>query len=155
MTEVKPPQAGLGRLRLGGYKDADGDDDVLPWYQRLHVTHVLCLTAEFTPPKAPGIVVRHLPIADDDPSKDLAGILPKATQFVGDALNSEGSCVLIHCRNGASRAACVTMAVLVTVYAYNLVDAYHFLLHRRRKMDIFGPFLNQLETWCRGHALGQ
>lgn len=153
MTEIKPPSASFGRLRMGGYKDADDDDDVLGWYQRLHVTHVLCMAAEFTPPAAPGIIIAHMPIADDEPQADLFGILSPAVQFVEDALHQQSSTVLIHCRNGASRAVCVTLAVLVKVYNYCLVDAYHYVQHLRKKMQILDAFQDQLTAWCRSQGL--
>lgn len=143
MTEIKP------HLFLGGYKDAYGD--IPRWYKSVGATHVLCVASEITPPTIEGVFVKHLPIPDDDPSTDIATILPGALAFIVDALDRGGN-VLIHCRSGASRAVCVTLAVLVKHFGYSLVDAYHFVARRRQAMNVFPVYLNQLEAWCRFEA---
>lgn len=51
----------------------------------------------------------------------------------------------MHCRDGASRAVCVILAVLVQHYDYSLVDAYHYVSHRRQQVNIFPQYLDQLQ----------
>lgn len=143
MTEIKP------RLFVGGYRDALGD--IPAWYELMGATHVLCVASEITPPEAHGIEIMHLPVADDDPSENIVQILPQALKFVKGALR-DGGTVLIHCRSGASRAVCVTLAVLVDCYNFTLVDAFHYVARRRKVMNIFPEYLTQLEEWSHART---
>ena len=142
MTEIKPG------ILLGGYREAGREGNILSWYQRLKVDHVLCVASEVVPPTAAGIVVKHLPLDDDNPGEDVAKVLDAATAFVAEATLNRGT-VLIHCRDGASRAVCVTIAVLVACYGYSLVNAYHYVSHRRKQTNIFPQYLDQLEKWVQ------
>ena len=138
MTEIKPS------LYLGGYRDAKGD--IQSWYKSVGATHVLCVASEIEPPKVNGITIKHLPVADDDPSASITDVIPASLKFINDALDG-GGVVLIHCRSGASRAVCVTMAVLVSRYNYTMVNAYHFVSFRRKEMNVFPSYLSQLQEW--------
>jgi protein-tyrosine phosphatase len=87
-----------------------------------------------------------MPLADDDPTEDITRIFNGATAFVEKALG-EGGKVLIHCRSGASRAVCVTTAILVQLFGYGVTDAYFYICHRRREANVFPPYLDQLQAW--------
>jgi len=136
MSLIKP------NLILGGYKEAD--NDVESWYRSFQVSSVLCVASEFIPPNVESINIKHIPIVDDDPSENLSLILPEAITFVKNELE-KGNKVLVHCRSGASRAVCVILAVLIELFNYTLIDAYHYVLHKRSQMNIFPPFLDQLQ----------
>ena len=138
MTEIKP------NLYLGGYRNANGN--IPAWYKSIKATHVLCVASEIRLPVVDGVIIKHISFEDDDPSANIADILPESLEFVNNALNSGGT-VLIHCRSGASRAVCVTLAVLVDRFKYTLVNAFHFVAGRREAMNVFPTYLNQLETW--------
>ena len=139
MTEIKPT------LYLGGYRDAD-DGDIPGWYKSVGATHVLCVASEIDPPRVAGITIKYLPMADDDPSANITDIIPASLEFIEDALDA-GGVVLVHCRSGASRAVCVTLAVLVRRFHYTLVDAHRFVYFRRKEMNVFEPYLSQLQEW--------
>ena len=140
MTEIKP------NLYLGGYRDAMGD--IPKWYKFIGTTHVLCVASEISLPTVDGINIKHLPIADDDPSVDIIDIIPESLEFINNALD-DGGTVLIHCRSGVSRAVCVTLAVLINRFNFTLINAYHFVASRRTKMNIFPAYLTQLENWSK------
>lgn len=142
MTEITPG------ILLGGYREAGREGDIVSWYHRLKVDHVLCVASELAPPAAAGIVVKHLPLDDDNPGEDISKILDPATAFVAEATSKRGT-VLIHCRDGASRAVCVTVAVLVACYGYSLVNAYHYVSHRRKQTNVFPHYLDQLQKWAQ------
>lgn len=138
MTEIKP------NMFLGGYRDAHGD--IPGWYMSVRATHVLCVASEISPPQVACILIKHLPIPDDDPSTNIFESMQSAVDFVENALKTGGT-VLIHCRSGASRAVCVVLVALVTCYGYTLIDAYHFVSAKREAMNVFPPYLMQLERW--------
>ena len=140
MTEIKPG------ILLAGYREAGLDGDVIGWYRRLKVDHVLCVASELAPPTADGLIVKHLPLDDDNPREDIIKVLEPAVAFVAEA-TSKGGSVLIHCRDGASRAVCVTIAVLVASYHYSVVNAYHYVAYRRKQTSVFPQYLDQLQKW--------
>lgn len=140
MTEIKP------HLFLGGYRDANGE--IPSWYKSVGATHVLCVASEIRIPEVDRVQILHLPVADDDPTDSIVAILPRALAFVNGALDGGGT-VLIHCRSGASRAVCATLAVLVERYNYTLIDAFHYVARRRRAMNVFPEYLTQLEEWAQ------
>lgn len=94
------------------------------------------------------IHLKHLPIPDDDPRTDITVSLPDALTFINEALDKDGV-VLIHCRSRASRAVCVTLALLVMRYNCTLTDAYHYVASKRKAMNIFPAYLTQLDAWAR------
>jgi len=142
MTEIKP------RLLLAGYREAGKDGDILAWYRRLKVDHVLCVASEFVPPTADGLSVKHIPLDDDNPREDITRVLVPAVAYVEKSLSTGGT-ILVHCRDGASRAVCVILAVLIKHYDYSLIDAYHYVSHRRKQVNIFPQYLDQLQRWAQ------
>jgi protein-tyrosine phosphatase len=144
MTEIKP------NLLLGGYRDAGGAS-LESWYRSLGASYVLCVASEIEPPMHlmhPDVTVLHLPIADDDPSDDVTRILEEAVAFVKLGMDNNAT-VLVHCRSGVSRAVCVTLAVLVKSFGYSLVDAYHYIISRRKHVNVFPRYLDQMQEWSK------
>lgn len=133
-------------LILGGYKEAE--NDIKSWYKSLQVSSILCVASEFVPPNIELMNIKHIPIIDDDPSENLSLILPQTIAFVKNELEN-GNKVLVHCRSGASRAACVILAILIELFNYTLIDAYYYVLNKRPQMNIFPPFLDQLQRIYR------
>lgn len=56
-----------------------------------------------------GYVVLQIPV-DDVPTEDLLIWLPRACQFIHDAMLQKDGVVLVHCVQGLSRSACVVAA---------------------------------------------
>jgi protein-tyrosine phosphatase len=99
-----------------------------------------------------------LPINDDDPREDITRILPEALSVIEDVKRRREAGdtqrrVLVHCRSGASRAVCVTLAALVHLENMTITDAYYYVLHRRpQAANVFPAYLRQMEAWAAEHS---
>lgn len=136
-------------LWLGGADAANNLDDP---YNTVPILRVLDMTLpeeaavriDVAKDRKLGRKRAHLPI-DDHPSVDISGVLPKAVDFIAQALQYEEVPILVHCRMGVSRSVAMVIAYLVEWGGMEVNEA---LAHVRSKRKVAGPnpgFMKQLE----------
>jgi hypothetical protein len=136
ISEIMP-----NRLYIGSI--AAASDPVL--LATMGITHVVCVTqfgdgARFFPRQVQYHVVEISDMASDDISPYLRG----AVRFIEDALRSSMyNSVLIHCVQGHSRSATVTLAYLMQVNNWSLDYAMTFL-REKRPVEPNAGFMNTL-----------
>ncbi|XP_044156583.1 dual specificity protein phosphatase 12 [Bufo gargarizans] len=132
----------LPGLYVGSASDAS---DV----QSLHaadITHIL--TVDSTEPKDLHLSFQKTFIhLLDDYSADLLSCLPKCLQFLKDALEKPGSCVLVHCHAGVSRSAAVIAAYMMNTTKCTFEEAYQRLQDKKTDIKIHEEFVNQLAVF--------
>ncbi|KAK7440256.1 hypothetical protein VKT23_017196 [Stygiomarasmius scandens] len=114
--------------------------------ERLGITHILSVCPEFasTGPNHMNISV------DDSEYDDLLIFLPRACQFIQQALEGEGR-VLVHCVVGVSRSATVAAAYLMQSRQWTSATALDFIRKRRPCVQPNYGFLKQLDAFADCH----
>ncbi|XP_040264706.1 dual specificity protein phosphatase 12-like [Bufo bufo] len=117
--------------------------------QSLHaadITHIL--TVDSTEPKDLHLSFQKTFIhLLDDYSADLLSCLPECLQFLKDALEKPGSCVLVHCHAGVSRSAAVIAAYMMNTTKCTFEEAYQRLQDKKTDIKIHEEFVNQLAVF--------
>lgn len=95
----------------------------------LGFTHVLNCSASAKYPEE-DIVYQHLPLSDSG-KDDLAHYLPKAWEFLVDALSQPGSKVLVHCNLGRNRGPTIVISYLIKFEGWSFEEAFDHLAAKR------------------------
>lgn len=84
---------------------------------------------------------------DDDMSDDaifgMLAALPSVTKSIEQILTAKGT-VVVHCRSGQQRSACVVCAYLMKFHGYTLDDAIELV--KSKKNDALRPRVNFMQT---------
>lgn len=135
------------RVYVGGAAAAGGARP--PW-----VTHVLNVASEVAAsPVGTGFFAKH-GVADDDPAEDVSRVLDEGVDFV----RSAGGTVLVHCRYGKSRSACVAVAYMCAHLGHTPASALAAVRAARPEVDAGNPFpayLAQTEAWLSARQARQ
>ena len=112
------------------------------------VTHVLDMQIEFddTPLARPfGIRVLWNP-TDDDFEPKSAELLQRGVDFALDALDSDGTKLLIHCAAGVHRAPMMALAVLCSL-SWKVADAKRLIQAKRPVVDFADVYVRSVERF--------
>lgn len=112
------------------------------------VTHVLDMQIEFddTPLAKPfGIRVLWNP-TDDDFEPKSAELLQRGVDFALDALDTDGTKLLIHCAAGVHRAPMMALAVLCSL-SWKVADAKRLIQAKRPVVDFADVYVRSVERF--------
>jgi len=143
-----------GRLYVGNYEAARAID-VLNGIRCSHI-----VSAGFDDAAAIHEGLRYLCIdVRDQPTENLLRHMPKATQFIADALTNEKNVVFVHCVHGQSRSCAICVAYLIRCAMIRpqgpkeksslLHEMYNIVQKARPCMAINPGFMRQLEMYLR------
>ena len=134
-----------GRIAVGGgIWTAENMAEVA----RSGVTHILDMQIEFddTALAAPfGIVVFWNPTDDDFEPKKLE-LFQRGVDFALDALDAEGTKLLIHCAAGVHRAPTMALAVLCSL-SWKMADAKRLIAAKRPVVDFADVYVRSVERF--------
>jgi protein-tyrosine phosphatase len=142
----------LPDLLLGGFEESF-DRALLEAHG---VTHVLNVADECNVSERVGRAYAKYGVPDDCPDADMRSVLDPALAFIRGALDSEGvtdgvkNVIFVHCLEGVSRSACVTLAYMVRCRGWSVHAALAHILARRPAVDPFPPYLRQTIEYCTG-----
>jgi protein-tyrosine phosphatase len=117
------------------------------------VSHVLDMQIEFddTPLAARyGVVVKWIPTDDDFQPKPLE-LFQRGVNFALEALDQEGTKLLVHCAAGVHRAPMMTLAILCSL-SWNMKDAMRLIGTRRPVVDFADVYVRSVERFLEQHA---
>ncbi|XP_056379533.1 dual specificity protein phosphatase 12 isoform X2 [Hyla sarda] len=129
----------LPGLYIGGVPDVTDVQSL----QASGITHILTVDSaepKDLPPSLQKMFIRLL----DDSSADLLSYLPECLTFLTSALETPGSCVLVHCHAGMSRSAAVIVAYMMNTARCPYEEAYRRLQNKKSDVKIHEEFENQL-----------
>ena len=84
----------------------------------------------------------------DSPFAELAAHLPRATEFISDALRDPRARVLVHCVQGISRSASIACAYLIAAYNWTPAQAVQYVKSKRASAEPNPGFVSQLEEFA-------
>lgn len=126
-------------LYLGTYQAAINENEL----KRHAITSVLSLV-DFDVVVPKNQVVKHLCVPmRDDPDVDIRPIFKKAISFVSKALSKKRR-VLVHCRMGKSRSACIMAALVQVILKISPQAAMDYVRSKRPGVSINYGFQQQL-----------
>ncbi len=142
-----------GRIAVGsGIWNAENMTEV----ERAGFTHVIDMQLEFDDrPLAEGLSVQVLwnPIDDDFLPKP-AEVFRAGVDFAREALDQDGSKILIHCAAGVHRAPMMALALLCSL-GWKLMDAVTLIESRRAVVDFPEVYLNSVRDFlAQGENVG-
>jgi len=117
------------------------------------VSHILDMQIEFddTPLAAPyGIVVKWIP-TDDNFQPKPPELFQRGVNFALQALDQEGTRLLVHCAAGVHRAPMMTLAILCSL-SWNMKDAMRLIGTRRSVVDFADVYVRSVEKFLEQHA---
>ncbi|KAG9471234.1 hypothetical protein GDO78_015412 [Eleutherodactylus coqui] len=129
----------LPGLYIGSASDATD----VQCLQGAGITHILTIDSTEQKDLADSFQKKFIHLLDD-PSADLLSCLPDCLQFLKDALEKSGTCVLVHCHAGVSRSAAVITAYMMNTTRCTFEEAYQRLQDRKSDIKINEEFVNQL-----------
>lgn len=115
---------------------------------RAGITHIIDMQIEFddTPLAEPhGIAVCWNPVDDDFQPKD-AEVFARGVEFALEALDQDGTKVLIHCAAGVHRAPMMTLALL-GVMGWTMEDAMELIEGRRPVADFAEVYVKSVKDF--------
>src|SRR5947207_1650837 len=133
------------RWNLDGGEHGDGG--------RAGVSHILDMQIEFddTALAAPhNIIVQWTP-TDDDFQPKPPEIFQRGVNFARQALDEEGTKLLVHCAAGVHRAPMMTLAILCSL-SWNMKDAMKLIGAKRPVVDFADVYVRSVEKFLEQHA---
>ena len=132
-----------GRIAVGG---GIWTAENMAMVARAGVSHILDMQIEFddTPLAAPyNIIVKWTP-TDDDFQPKPAELFERGVNFALQALDQEGTRLLVHCAAGVHRAPMMTLAILCSL-SWNVKDAMRLIGTKRPVVDFVATTLAEVE----------
>ncbi len=141
-----------GRIAVGGGIWVESNMTAVA---RAGVTHIIDMQKEFDDTELArphDIRVLWIPIDDDFKAKP-PEIFQRGADFAREALDEDGSKLLIHCAAGIHRAPMMALAVLCSL-SWKLEEAKEVIQTRRSTVEFTEVYLHSverfLERWIRG-----
>ena len=139
-----------GRIAVGG---GIWTAENMAMVARAGVSHILDMQIEFddTPLAAPyNIIVKWTP-TDDDFQPKPAELFERGVNFALQALDQEGTRLLVHCAAGVHRAPMMTLAILCSL-SWNMKDAMRLIGARRPVVDFADVYVRSVEKFLEQSA---
>jgi protein-tyrosine phosphatase len=139
-----------GRIAVGG---GIWTAENMATVARAGVSHILDMQIEFddTALAVPhNIIVQWTP-TDDDFQPKPPELLQRGVNFARQALDQEGTKLLVHCAAGVHRAPMMTLAVLCSL-SWNMKDAMKLISARRPVVDFADVYVRSVEKFLEQHA---
>ena len=139
-----------GRIAVGG---GIWTAENMATVARAGVSHILDMQIEFddTALAAPhNIIVQWTP-TDDDFQPKPPEIFQRGVNFARQALDEEGTKLLVHCAAGVHRAPMMTLAILCSL-SWNMKDAMKLIGARRPVVDFADVYVRSVEKFLEQHA---
>src|SRR2546425_2172454 len=139
-----------GRIAVGG---GIWTAENMATVARAGVSHILDMQIEFddTALAAPhNIIVQWIP-TDDDFQPKPPEIFQRGVNFARQALDEEGTKLLVHCAAGVHRAPMMTLAILCSL-SWNMKDAMKLIGARRPVVDFADVYVRSVEKFLEQHA---
>lgn len=115
--------------------------------KKLNITHVVSVIAGYEPPFPNDF--KYLVInALDDENTSLYNTFDSANKFIEDSYDNGGN-VLIHCRAGRSRSACILSAYIINSFGMTPKITLDILKEKRPIVDPNPYFMKQLEMYYK------
>jgi len=139
-----------GRIAVGG---GIWTAENMATVARAGVSHILDMQIEFddTALAAPhNIIVQWTP-TDDDFQPKPPEIFQRGVNFARQALDEEGTKLLVHCAAGVHRAPMMTLAILCSL-SWNMKDAMKLIGAKRPVVDFADVYVRSVEKFLEQHA---
>jgi len=134
------PSQVLPWLYISGVEPAQ-DSKVL---SDLNMTHVLSITADPEKVRVPKFCKRHMIALRDEPESDIAAHFDEAWEFISEVRATAGGRLLVHCKMGRSRSACLVLMGMFRSAEFTLSSAWHHLRACRKQIAVNAGFVKQL-----------